>query len=288
MRTTDSIAKLAEALAAAQGEFINPERNRTVEVLMKNDKGKYSFTYATFDAICEMTRPILSKHGLSVIQPPSVGDAELIVTTRLMHASGEWIEEVFAITTASADPQALGSLLTYMKRYSYCSMLGITAEEDDDGNAATGNEIGSSKNKEPMPTCPKCEKSSGVIKGKEEFGGGWVCFNKKGGCGHKWHDAPAAEPPKTNGKKPADQPPGDPHESSKSAVRNCEKERFGTLIDQIAAGTRSTPEQKDELLELLAQRVVKSADEGNEQIVVDALMAKISAVRKEQSHTFAS
>ena len=88
-------------------------------------------------------------------------------------------------------------------------------------------------------------------------------------------------------KKAADQPPGDPFEAAKSAVANCEKERFGTLIDQIAAGTRSTPEQKDELLELLAQRVVKSADEGNEQIVVDALMAKISAVRKEQTHTFA-
>jgi len=37
-----------------------------------------------------------------------------------------------------------------------------------------------------MPTCPNCNKNTGVIKGKEEYGGGWVCFAKKGGCGHKW------------------------------------------------------------------------------------------------------
>lgn len=36
-------------------------------------------------------------------------------------------------------------------------------------------------------TCPDCG-SAAVIKGKEEYGGGWLCFAKKGGCGHKWPD----------------------------------------------------------------------------------------------------
>lgn len=285
MKTTESIAKLAEALAAAQGEFISPERNRTVSVRMKNDKGEYTFTYATFDTVCDMARPILAKHGLAVIQAPSVGESELIVTTRIMHASGEWIEEVFAITTASADPQALGSLLTYMKRYSYCSMLGITAEEDDDGNAATGNEIGSSKNKEPMPTCPKCNESKGVIKGKEEYGGGWVCFAKKGGCGHKWHDAPATEPTKTNGKK-ADTP-GDPFEAAKSAVANSEWGKLLDLSDRIVAGTKITVDQKLFLLNAIAERGMNDAPADAPPGELEAIVRKTTEARRELDHTFA-
>lgn len=36
--------------------------------------------------------------------------------------------------------------------------------------------------------CPKCSKET-IIKGKEEYGGGWLCFAKKGGCGAKFLDA---------------------------------------------------------------------------------------------------
>jgi hypothetical protein len=35
--------------------------------------------------------------------------------------------------------------------------------------------------------CPQCGKPT-IIKGKEEYGGGWLCFVKKGGCGSKWPD----------------------------------------------------------------------------------------------------
>jgi hypothetical protein len=35
--------------------------------------------------------------------------------------------------------------------------------------------------------CPHCRKET-IIKGKEEWGGGWLCFQKKGGCGAKWQD----------------------------------------------------------------------------------------------------
>jgi len=36
--------------------------------------------------------------------------------------------------------------------------------------------------------CPKCGKDNTIIKGKQEYGGGWLCFGKKGGCGAKWED----------------------------------------------------------------------------------------------------
>lgn len=191
MRTSEQIDQLATALAEAQGEFTNPERNRDVEVTMKSG-GKYTFAYATFDAIVEMVRPVLSKHGLAILQPATTHDGIVTVAMRLLHKSGQWVEEDLNIATASADPQQLGSLITYMRRYSLCSMLGIASEEDDDGNAAAGNTVASKKDKAPMPACPKCGKTASVIESKPEFGGGWFCFPKKDGCGHKWQ--PQAKP----------------------------------------------------------------------------------------------
>ena len=40
-------------------------------------------------------------------------------------------------------------------------------------------------------SCPECGEEA-VIKGKEEYGGGWLCFAKKGGCGQKWPDGAQA------------------------------------------------------------------------------------------------
>ena len=55
----------------------------------------------------------------------------------------------------------------------------------------------------PLPPCPKCGSTSSVIIGKEEYGGGYVCFTKKNGCGHKWHAAPAQAGPNAADKKVA-------------------------------------------------------------------------------------
>lgn len=165
-----------------------------------------------------------------------------------------------------------------------CLALGIAADVymgQFDGKYRDAPDRTAAPQEPPKPACPQCGKKVSVIKGKEEYGGGWLCWKKKEGCGHAWQDAPA-EPPKTNGK-----PAGDPFEAAKSAVAKCEKERFGTLIDDIQRGTRSTPEQKEQLLELLAQRITNSLDDGNDQATVDGLLAKILVVRKEVTHTFA-
>jgi hypothetical protein len=275
MQTTATIAELACALAKAQGEFQNPERNRTVTVATKAG-GSYSFTYATIDAVFNMARPILAKHGLSVIQCPSVGDSELIVTTRLMHASGEWIEEALAIKTASADPQALGSLVTYMKRYSYCAILGIAADEDDDGNAVSGNTVSEAKSREPN-ACPQCGKTASVIKGKEEYGGGWLCWKKKEGCGHSWQDAPA-EPPKTNGS-----PAKTPYENALAVVEAADITGLPDAIAKIAAGQKLTVDEKIHLVNLAGERA-NTIGAGDQLGVV---MKCVTDSLKELDHTFA-
>jgi hypothetical protein len=132
---TSNLGELAKALAAAQSELKNPTRNRTVRVKMSSG-GSYSFEYATLDAILDSLRPVLSKHGLALI---SAVDGS-VCTTRLIHTSGQWIETSIPIMVAGSGAQAYGSAITYARRYGISSLLPIAAEEDDDANAAEGNE----------------------------------------------------------------------------------------------------------------------------------------------------
>lgn len=120
------IAKLAAALAAAQGEFINPPKSKTVHAGAK----KYSF--APLPEILDAIRPVLAKHKLAVVQMVSRGALD----TRLIHESGQTLGSVYPLPEI-ADSQAMGSAITYARRYSLCALLGIAAEDDEDGEAAT-------------------------------------------------------------------------------------------------------------------------------------------------------
>jgi hypothetical protein len=55
----------------------------------------------------------------------------------LLHSSGEFISEVVTTRSLKDDPQGLGSALTYLRRYALAAVVGVTATEDDDGNAAS-------------------------------------------------------------------------------------------------------------------------------------------------------
>lgn len=201
MKTSEQIGQLFDALSKAQGEFVNPERNRTVKVTTKAKEGRaagsYTFDYATFDAILASTRPILAKYGLAVVQGVSTEANKVTVTTRIGHASGEWIEDHITGQADAADLQAIGSATTYLKRYSYTALLNIAAEEDDDGNAGAGNEA--ERTEKQKPACPKCGKNTFVYANKPEQGPGWFCWLNKDkgklGCGHKWTETEKPEPP---------------------------------------------------------------------------------------------
>lgn len=96
--------------------------------------GKTRFKYASLGAIISTVQPVLAKHGLVFTQ---LLDDEGVVITRLYHAeSGESIESSLYIKAKSNDPQGVGSAITYAKRYSLSSMLGIVAEDDDDAKSA--------------------------------------------------------------------------------------------------------------------------------------------------------
>lgn len=127
---------LGKALAAAQSSFPVIPRNKKVTVRTKAG-GSYEFSYAPLDSILAAVRGPLAQNGLAVAQ---LIDGQALVTM-LIHESGAYLEARTPIPAMMDDIQAFGSAVTYLRRYALQAMIGIAAEEDDDGNKAAGNEI---------------------------------------------------------------------------------------------------------------------------------------------------
>lgn len=125
------VSKLATALAKAQGEMEGATRGSSNPAF----RSKYADLASVWDAI----REPLSKHGLSVVQLPcQAPDGHVGLVTMLLHESGESISQVFYMPVKDrTNAQAVGSALTYARRYSLMAVCGI-APEDDDGNGASG------------------------------------------------------------------------------------------------------------------------------------------------------
>lgn len=136
MEKSESIKEIALALSKFQSQIPKIDLDREVEVQTKTG-GKYKFKYATFANILEKIRNPLSENGLSFAQ---LVNEDGSVTTILMHSSGEWLSSTLSIT-GEKTPQGIGSVITYNKRYSLTSMLGICGDDDDDGNSAQGNDF---------------------------------------------------------------------------------------------------------------------------------------------------
>ena len=145
MNQSEQINDLAAALARAQGSITNPERNRTVKVKGTSAKGHdfhYDFKYATLDAIINAVKSPLADNALAYTQILTLDQrGKYVLVTRLIHSSGQWLESVTPLLGIDdARNQEFGSALTYMRRYALTALLGIAADEDDDANAADGNQ----------------------------------------------------------------------------------------------------------------------------------------------------
>ncbi len=131
MTTSESIAAIGAALAKAQG---------TIEGATKDSKNPhFNNDYANLASIVDACREALSVNGISFLQSPS-NDANLVsMRTRLVHASGEWIEsDHLTVQARDAGPQAVGSCLTYLRRYQLAGMVGVAPVDDDDAEKAEG------------------------------------------------------------------------------------------------------------------------------------------------------
>lgn len=124
------IDQLAAALVAAQGEF--------AAVPKTADNPFFKSRYAPLSTVVEVTQPILAKHGLAVSQHPTTLDTgEPALTTYLLHSSGQHMSSTMQLYAAKHDPQGQGAAITYARRFAYMSVLGLVADDDDDGNTAT-------------------------------------------------------------------------------------------------------------------------------------------------------
>jgi hypothetical protein len=136
-----TIGQIAGALAKAQGAMHNPAKTRKVaQTRWSKKEGKEidaSYWYATLNDIQNTARAALAENGISVFQPVSGDIARIEITTVLLHSSGEWMATDPLFTTpvgyGSNGPniQDMGSVITYLRRYSLCSVLNLSAAEDD-------------------------------------------------------------------------------------------------------------------------------------------------------------
>lgn len=126
----ESIGNLATALAAAQGELEDAHK----------DKQGYGYSYADLSSVLSIARPVLSKHGLSVVQLLGGAGDEVTITTILMHKSGESIRTVSSMPVhqgkGMTHAQSVGAITTYLRRYSLSAMVGITQTDNDAGKVS--------------------------------------------------------------------------------------------------------------------------------------------------------
>ncbi len=147
---SEDIGELATALAVAQAVIPEIPRNREVAVQTRAG-GKYTFKYATLDAILHAIKQPLADNGLSVMQPVAHREDGPVLQTVLTHKSGQWVMSEMPLSLSGTN-QECGSELTYKRRYSLSALLNISSQEDDDANLADGNEYQEAKGNGQKPT----------------------------------------------------------------------------------------------------------------------------------------
>lgn len=141
MTKSETIGKLAEALAKAQGAFLPIEKTKSAKVRMKAG-GEYEFDYADLHSVLMAVTPALTANGLALMQDAEAGQGAAVkVSTMLIHSSGEWIQSApVSVPVEGTRPQEIGGAISYARRYALASLLSVAStDEDDDANAAEGN-----------------------------------------------------------------------------------------------------------------------------------------------------
>jgi ERF superfamily len=125
------MGKLADALAKAQAKISNPAKT----ALNPHFKSNYANLATGIDSI----RAALGEQGIAFVQTTAMRGEMMVLYTRLIHSSGEWVGSEWPVAAYSkVSPQQMGSALTYARRYSLFSIVGIAGhDDDDDGNIAS-------------------------------------------------------------------------------------------------------------------------------------------------------
>jgi hypothetical protein len=163
--TSPTIGKLATALARVQKIIKQPTK--------RADNPFFKSKYADLHEVWAAVRGALSDEGIAVIQSPAFSTAELkgkvigiiTISTTLVHgASGEWMTNVLRGTSENIGPQAIGSAISYFRRYSLQPLLMLTPDDgsDDDAERAEGRTVVAPEDK---PSAEDITKHTNGIKG---------------------------------------------------------------------------------------------------------------------------
>lgn len=130
MQQSDSINEIAAALSKAQAEIEGAKKDA------KNPFFKSS--YADLSSVIAAIKEPLAKHGLSVVQLTGIGvSGHATLYTQISHTSGQWMRGEIPLNAKDPlDPQKMGSVITYFRRYALQAALCVSAE-DDDGDSAS-------------------------------------------------------------------------------------------------------------------------------------------------------
>lgn len=133
MQKSENINELAKGLAAFREKLKQPFKDA--------DNPFFKSKYVPLENVTEVIDHALIGTGITYVQIPINGEGGTVgVSTTILHSSGQWMEfPPFLLKPDKANPQGYGSSITYARRYSLSSVFGITSDNDDDGNAASGN-----------------------------------------------------------------------------------------------------------------------------------------------------
>ncbi len=140
MNQSEQINELSKALSNAQKMMKGAKKNKTSNF----------HDYADINSVLQACKIHLADNELSIMQPLGMIDGKMVLYTQLTHSSGQWTRSCCFVEGETPGGrlkgvQATGSALSYMKRYSLCSLIGLeVGDEDDDGDAAV---VSSEKNK---------------------------------------------------------------------------------------------------------------------------------------------
>ena len=136
-------SELFEALARAQANFDQVKKSGKANIPTKTG-GNYSYNFAKLSDVLAATVPALNAEGIFFSQKPNYslsGNAPMVtIVSTLSHKSGASISyESIPLFYNMNDAKQAGSVMTYLRRYGACQLLGIEGDDDDDAHVATMN-----------------------------------------------------------------------------------------------------------------------------------------------------
>jgi hypothetical protein len=160
MNKSYNISNLAKALSIVQGK-LQPASKDANNPFFKSK-------YADLNSIWSACRQLLTENGLAVSQLNRADTDGVIIETVLMHESGEWISSEMFLPLSKHDAQGVGSASTYGRRYGLAAIIGIVADEDDDGNHTSRPQQQAQKPKSTLERIRNAEKVVREAGGKVE------------------------------------------------------------------------------------------------------------------------